>query len=57
MELCPKCDTALRISGSKYVMREGKLYFVQELVCRNPLCENDGVVVDKVEHPIEVENE
>ena len=57
MELCPKCDTALRITASKYIMREGEVYFVQELTCRNPQCENNGQVVDKIEHHIEVEKE
>jgi hypothetical protein len=55
--LCPKCKTLLRVSGSKYVMRDGKLYMVQDLVCRNPQCLNNGVVVKKVEHEIEISNE
>ena len=57
MELCPKCDTALRITASKYIMRQGEVYFVQEFTCRNPQCENNGQVVDKIEHHIEVEKE
>lgn len=61
MELCPKCDTALRISATKYVLREiddkVKLFVVQELTCRNPACPNNGVVVDTVESEQPLSNE
>ena len=55
--LCPACKTELRVSASKYVMKDGKLYMVQELTCRNPKCENDGKVVDKVWHELVISEE
>ena len=55
--LCPKCNTLLRVSASKYVLKDGKLYMVQDLVCRNPKCLNDGVVVETIEHELPVEKE
>lgn len=54
---CPKCKTLLRISASKYVLKDGHLYIVQELACRNPDCDNNGKVVDRVETELEVTKE
>ena len=54
---CPKCKTALRVSGTKYVIRDGKLFAVQDLVCRNPKCLNDGIVVKTIEHELPVSKE
>lgn len=50
MEMCPKCKTALRVKTTKNVIRDNKLFVVQELVCRNPNCLNNGVVVKTIEH-------
>lgn len=52
--LCPKCKTLLRVGASKYVIRDEKLYMVQDLVCRNDKCENNGVVVKSIEHELEL---
>ena len=52
--LCPACKTELRVSASKYVYKDGHLYMVQELTCRNPKCENNGKVVATIEHEREV---
>lgn len=57
MELCPLCETALAIKSAKYVIREDKLYMVQEMTCRNPKCDNYGQVVDTIEHELEVSKE
>ena len=57
MELCPKCKTQLRIMNYKYVLRDGHLYMVQDLTCRNPNCENNGVVVTTIEHELELSPE
>ena len=56
-QFCPKCKTLLRIGGSKYVLKDGKLYIVQDLYCRNPDCFNNGEKVTSVETelPVEVE--
>lgn len=56
---CPKCKTLLRISASKNVLRDGHLYIVQELACRNPECSNNGKVLEKVETelPVVIESE
>lgn len=54
---CPKCETLARISASKYVYRDEKLYIVQEFSCRNPKCLNDGVVIAKEETELPVEKE
>lgn len=54
MELCPKCKTLLRVGASKYILRDGKLFMIQEMVCRNDKCENNGQVVDTVEHELEL---
>lgn len=53
--LCPKCKTLMRIIGNNYVYRDGHLYIVQELACKNPKCSNDETV--KVETELEVTNE
>lgn len=50
--LCPKCKTLLRISNYKYVLRDGHLFMVQDLTCRNPLCENNGEIVKTIEHEL-----
>lgn len=55
--LCPKCKTLLRISGSKYVIRDGHLYIVQDFTCRNPQCPNNGKVVETKETELDVTNE
>lgn len=55
--LCPKCKTLLKISASKYVNKDGKIYMVQELTCRNPKCPNDGAVVETIRHELPVETE
>ena len=55
--LCPKCKTLLRISGSQYVIRDGKLYIRQDFVCRNPDCFNNGEKVTSVETELPVEKE
>ena len=47
---CPKCKTELRVNASKYVIKDNKLFVVQELVCRNPDCLNNGIVVKTIEH-------
>lgn len=47
---CPRCKTLLRIVNTKYVVRDEKLFVVQELACRNPQCENNGQIVEKIEH-------
>lgn len=47
---CPKCKTALRVNATKYVIRDNKLFVVQDLVCRNPDCLNNGIVVKTIEH-------
>jgi hypothetical protein len=52
--LCPKCNSLLRVNASKYVIRDGKLYMVQDLVCRNDKCENNGKVVKTIEHELKV---
>lgn len=52
--LCPVCKTELRVSATKYVVRDEKLFVVQELTCRNPKCDNNGKVVDTIEHEREV---
>lgn len=57
MELCPKCKTLLRVMASKYVLRDGKLFMIQDMACRNPKCENNGVVVESIEHELPLENE
>ena len=57
MELCPACKTALRIKASKYVLRGDKLFMVQEQTCRNDKCENNGVVVNTIEHELELSPE
>lgn len=56
-QFCPKCKTLLRIGGSKYVLRDGKLFIDQDLYCRNPDCFNNGQKVTTVstELPVEVE--
>lgn len=56
-QFCPKCKTLLRIGGSKYVFRDGKLYIVQDLYCRNPKCPDNGNKVESIETelPVEVE--
>lgn len=56
-QLCPKCKTMTRISASRYVIRDGKLFIIQEMTCRNPKCLNDGVVVKTVETELPVETE
>lgn len=55
--LCPKCKTLLRVSASKYVLKDGKLYMVQDLTCRNPKCLNNGTVVKTIKHELPVEEE
>jgi hypothetical protein len=57
MDMCPKCNTALRVSAGRYVLRDGKLFMVQDLVCRNPKCLNNGVVVKTIEHELPLEKE
>ena len=57
MELCPLCETALAIKSAKYVIRDDKLYMVQEMTCRNPKCDNNGQVVETIEHELEVAKE
>jgi len=52
--LCPVCKTLLRVMSTKYVIRDNKLFVVQELTCRNPKCENNGKVVETIEHEREV---
>ena len=54
---CPKCKTLLRIGGSKYVLRDGKLFIDQDLYCRNPNCFDNNQKVETVatELPVEVE--
>lgn len=48
--LCPRCKTLLRITSTKNVVRDQKLFVVQELICVNPQCENKGNVVETIEH-------
>jgi hypothetical protein len=55
--LCPACKTELRVTASKYIKKGDKFYLVQELTCRNPKCENDRKVVDKIYHEISYESE
>ena len=55
--LCPKCKTLLRVSASKYVLKDGKLFMVQDLACRNPKCLNNGAVVKTIKHELPVEEE
>ena len=43
--------------ASKYVLRDGKLYMIQDMTCRNPKCENNGVVIESIEHELPLENE
>jgi len=52
--LCPACKTLLRVMSTKYVVRDDKLFVVQELTCRNPKCDNNGKVVKTIEHEKEV---
>lgn len=56
-QFCPKCKTLLRIGGSKYVIRDGKLFIVQDLYCRNPKCPDNGKKIKSIETelPVEVE--
>ena len=56
-QFCPKCKTLLRIGGSKYVLRDEKLYIDQDLYCRNPNCFNNDQKITTVstELPVEVE--
>lgn len=56
-QFCPKCKTLLRIGGSKYVFRDGKLYIVQDLYCRNPKCPDNGNKVKSIETELPVETE
>ena len=55
--LCPKCKTLMRIGGSKYVLRDGKLYIIQDLYCRNPECPDNGNKVKSIETELPVETE
>lgn len=61
MKLCPRCRTALKI-GKTYTRVEGdqspetptRVYFCQELYCRNPVCDagKSGRAVETVEHRV-----
>jgi hypothetical protein len=61
MEKCPQCNTELKILRS-FNRLEGDdspdtptvLYAVIEQTCRNPQCPNDGLVVDVVEHQVQL---
>lgn len=46
---CPKCDTLLRIGATTETEREGKVYLVQDLYCRNSNCPNNGKKIETVE--------
>lgn len=35
------------------MIRKDKLYLVQDLICRNPMCDHRHQVVDVIEHEIE----
>lgn len=50
---CPYCKNPCHIKGSRYVIRKDKLYLVQDLICRNPMCDHRHQVVDVIEHEIE----
>jgi hypothetical protein len=47
----------MRIGGSRYVLRDGKLYIVQDLYCRNPECPDNGNKVKSIETELPVEKE
>ena len=48
--LCPKCGTILRIQTTTNVVKDKKLFVVQELACHNPDCLNNNKIVKIVEH-------
>lgn len=48
--LCPKCKNLLRVTSSKNVVRDQKLFTVLEFTCVNPQCENKGQIVEKAEY-------
>ena len=52
--LCPRCKTLLVVKATRNVIRDNKLYVVQDLACRNPNCENNGQIVETIEHEQEV---
>lgn len=53
--LCPLCKCEMRIGGSRTVVEgdtspdtETRVYTEQDLVCRNPACDNRDRVVETV---------
>lgn len=58
METCPKCQVELKVRMSPTVKvvnddtadKPTEVYQVQELFCENPLCSNNGQVVETIDH-------
>jgi len=53
LELCPVCKTALGVQAARYEIMgdnsadtETVLFYVQELVCRNPHCTEHGKILE-----------
>jgi hypothetical protein len=53
--VCPVCKCELYIESSRYVIKDDKLYMVQDFICRNAKCTNKDKVVqtDSDELPVE----
>ena len=52
---CPKCDIEARITSSKNVMKDGKLFRRMEFSCRNKQCANYEKVIATDDVPLEYE--
>ena len=52
MEVCPKCQSILKVKEGKYSSELGTsdVYLTQEKICDNKECENNGQVLDTIKH-------
>lgn len=57
---CPKCNCALIIGSSRYVVENDtneqptELYIEQDMKCRNRNCENNGKVIETIRSKIDI---
>jgi hypothetical protein len=52
MEVCPQCLSILKCKEGKYSspIDSDKVIFTQLKICDNKQCENNGIVLETVEH-------
>lgn len=46
--ICPSCKLSAFIGKARYVIEDNKLYYEQDMVCRNKKCAKNGKTIEVV---------